>query len=485
MVPTLPTVDGGSVADAAALARYREILLLVRAKGMSVMLTLFHHSYPAWGDVYGGLTHPASVAHFAQFSEAVVASLGDLVDYWVPFNEPTVFVGLTYCAGVWPPGFPDPGPLRSGWCMSAPFGLGNYSAAMANVALAHRAAARAIRSKYSTPIGAAHNIAYFSPAGVFDVLPSLLSDRLMTFPFQESIRGAVDFVGLNYYGQEFMAGIGKVAVVSEEEYSDSGRAIFPDGLFHLLKSFSKRFPSLPIILTENGVADATDDTRPAYIAEHLLAVAAARSAGVKVAGYVFWTVSDNWEWADGYCPKFGLASVDRSTPALARSLRNASFTLFRDVALSGELTQAQADGAWSHYLSAAASKQNRSFCRTVEGGTGLTGAYGLDEPLPRRLTGKDWRLGKWTPPPYTDALSAELRSLRDAGVRLAAAAAGVEVSELERRWAAAAEAGARGAKEAKARRGKGKAQSWRMGGERAPDPAQWGQEPNEPAHEEL
>jgi beta-glucosidase/6-phospho-beta-glucosidase/beta-galactosidase len=120
---------------------------------MKVMLTLFHHSAPKWMAAYGGLVNPVAVAHFAQFADIVVDYLGDLVDYWVPFNEPTVFVGLTYCAGAWPPGFPEPGPLTSGFCMMAPAGLGNYSRAMAHVALAHRAAAKSIRSKFSAPIG--------------------------------------------------------------------------------------------------------------------------------------------------------------------------------------------------------------------------------------------------------------------------------------------------------------------------------------------
>ena len=122
---------------------------------MKVMLTLFHHSAPKWMAAYGGLVNPVSVEHFAQFADLVVESLGDLVDYWVPFNEPTVFVGLAYCAGAWPPGFPEPGPLTSGFCMMAPAGLGNYSRAMAHVALAHRAAAKSIRRKYNAPIGCA------------------------------------------------------------------------------------------------------------------------------------------------------------------------------------------------------------------------------------------------------------------------------------------------------------------------------------------
>ena len=175
------------------------------------MLTLFHHSLPAWSAATGGLTHPRFVADFAAFAHAVVEALGDLVDFWLPFNEPTVFAGLTYCAGVWPPGFPPLPPLRSAACLAAPMGLGAYSAAMGNVAAAHRAAFRAIKRAHPTaPVGTAHNVAYMSPAGVFDVLPSVVSDRLMVMPFVTAIAASLDFVGLNYYGQEFMAGFGQV-----------------------------------------------------------------------------------------------------------------------------------------------------------------------------------------------------------------------------------------------------------------------------------
>ena len=188
---------------------------------------------------------------------------------------------------------------------------GNYSVAMDHVAMAHKAAARVIRAASSAPVGMAHNVAYLSPAGVPDILFVWLSDRLVTFPWIDRIRAHIDFVGLNYYGQEFFAGAGQIAVLEAEEYSDSGRAIFPDGLYLLLKAFHKRY-ALPIIVTENGVADSGDHLRPAYLLEHLLAVGAARADGVPVAGYVFWTIADNWEWADGFCPKFGLAAVDRS-----------------------------------------------------------------------------------------------------------------------------------------------------------------------------
>ena len=78
---------------------------------------------------------------------------------------------------------------------------------------------------------------------------------------------------------------------------------------------------------DDGVADEADTIRPAYLVEHLLAIHAAIASGVRVLGYVFWTISDNWEWADGYCPKFGLAAVNRTHPAMPRVPRE-SYAFF-------------------------------------------------------------------------------------------------------------------------------------------------------------
>ena len=72
---------------------------------------------------------------------------------------------------------------------------------------------------------------------------------------------------------------------------------------------------LPIMVTENGVADENDELRPAYLRDHLAAVADAIDAGVDVRGYLFWTAWDNFEWAEGYTKRFGLIAVDRDTQA--------------------------------------------------------------------------------------------------------------------------------------------------------------------------
>jgi beta-glucosidase/6-phospho-beta-glucosidase/beta-galactosidase len=82
----------------------------------------------------------------------------------------------------------------------------------------------------------------------------------------------------------------------------------------VLVAFHKRYPAMPIMIAENGIADSTDLLRAPYLVEHLLAVRAAMDVGVPVQAYVFWTITDNLEWADGYCP-----SVRARAPCLANA----------------------------------------------------------------------------------------------------------------------------------------------------------------------
>lgn len=149
--------------------------------------------------------------------------------------------------------------------------------------------------------------------------------------------------------------------MENDEYSESGRGVYPDGLYRMLLQFHERYKHLnvPFIIAENGVSDETDLIRRPYLLEHLLSVYAAMIQvltlkislltlnysfihtncilyllvivlqGVPVLGYLFWTISDNWEWADGYGPKFGLVAVDRANN-LARIPRP-SYHLFTKV----------------------------------------------------------------------------------------------------------------------------------------------------------
>lgn len=363
--------------DEAALARYRTILKMIRARRMKVMLTLMHHSVPRWAQDRGGWLNDAMKSDFAEFSRRVIDEYHGEVDTWVTFNEANVFAPLAYSAGLWPPG-----DRRASWSL---VGLGPLRGetvqAMDRMSDAHNELYAWAHAKYPTiRMGIAQNMAHYTGKTWFRRLQARYPDALMNWRFPERIRGRMDFLGMNYYGAEWVKN-GHLDIDPAEEYSESGRAVDPQGLLLILREGARRFPGLPILLTENGVSDSTDLLRPAYFLEHLAAVAQARAEGVPVGAYFLWTLSDNLEWADGYCPKFGLVTVDRAHGL--RRVPRPSFALFKTVVSSREVTPDQRARAWSAY--AAHAGENRPFCRFADGMTPL------GEPVTRRFSAKDWR----------------------------------------------------------------------------------------------
>ncbi|VFQ60999.1 unnamed protein product [Cuscuta campestris] len=136
--------------------------------------------------------------------------------------------------------------------------------------------------------------------------------------------------------------------------------------------------------------------------EHLLAISAAIVAGVPVLGYLFWTISDNWEWADGYGPKFGLVAVDRLKD-LARIPRP-SYHLFSKVVRSGKITKADRENTWNELQLVVKEGKTREFYRAVNK-HGLMYAGGLDEPVRRPYVERDWRFGHYEMEGLQDPLS--------------------------------------------------------------------------------
>ncbi|OAY27635.1 beta-glucosidase-like SFR2, chloroplastic [Manihot esculenta] len=401
IMPAEPVNGLKETVNFAALERYKWIINKVRSYGMKVMLTLFHHSLPPWAGEYGGWKLEKTVDYFMYFTRLVVDSVSELVDYWVTFNEPHVFCMLTYCAGAWPGGHPD---MLEVATSALPTGV--FNQAMHWMAVAHAKAYDYIhqqRTSSSSIVGVAHHVSFMRPYGLFDVAAVSLANSLTIFPYVDSISDKLDFIGINYYGQEVVCGAG-LKLVETDEYSESGRGVYPDGLFRMLVQFHERYKhlKLPFIITENGVSDATDVIRRPYLLEHLLAIYAAMTMGIPVLGYLFWTISDNWEWADGYGPKFGLVAVDREN-GLARIPRP-SYYLFSKVVTTGKITREDRAQAWYDLQRAAKEKRTRPFHRAVNK-HGLMYAGGLDEPIQRPFIERDWRFGHYEMEGLQDPLS--------------------------------------------------------------------------------
>ncbi len=374
------------VQDRKSLERYAEIIEMVRSRGMKPMVTLFHHSLPRWSIRKGGWTNPQTKEAFVAFARDVVQRLGPLVDYWITFNEPNTFTLLTYIAGVWPPGLDQTN--FTGMIELGPFD-GSYPKSLQNMTDAHNTLYPIIKNlDPESKVGIAHLVSE-NYAQTFAELPMVLASRYIVLlnDFPDRVIGKLDFLGINFYGEEVVKG-DSIAFVPGREYSDSGRAIFPEGLYRVLMHFHQRYNSgprwrkpLPFWITENGIADENDVLRPAYLIEHLLAVDAAMRQGVPVMGYIFWTISDNWEWHDGYGPKFGLVAVDRRNN-LARMPR-ASYYLFQRICRTKTILNLDRRQAWN-LVSQWAGKP-RKLWRSENG------RLGLDQPREYTYSTVDWR----------------------------------------------------------------------------------------------
>lgn len=336
--------------DEAAAARYREMLTALRARGIEPMVTLHHFTNPRWLAEDGGWASPAVVERFARFARRAAETFGDLVTLWCTINEPGIYAFNTYLAAVFPPG-------RAG--------LGKALRTLRHMAYAHVAAYDAIHQvRPEAQVGFAKHQRGFAPANpvsAFDSwaagLRSYLLNRLFMaavmegqwlFPLgrgqrDERLPGHIDFLGLNYYNCDAIAfDLGAPRNLFAREVRDPHRPPDapawwgdpdPDGFYGFLKDFARY--GKPIYVTENGWLDAADEQRPYHLVTHLAAVQRALAEGAPVKGYYHWSLVDNFEWAEGFTPRFGLIAVDFETQA--RVVRR-SGELYAEICRAGAIT---------------------------------------------------------------------------------------------------------------------------------------------------
>jgi beta-glucosidase/6-phospho-beta-glucosidase/beta-galactosidase len=148
----------------------------------------------------------------------------------------------------------------------------------------------------------------------------------------DALQGASDFVGVNYYTRWMVSLFGKKARVARDgaPMNDLGWEIYPEGLEQALTECASF--GLPVMVTENGIADASDRRRPDFIRASLAALDRARAAGVDVRGYFHWSLLDNFEWSDGHRGRFGLYAVDFDRPEGPRIQRPSARAYAAEVA---------------------------------------------------------------------------------------------------------------------------------------------------------
>jgi beta-glucosidase len=302
---------------------YKQVLYAARREGLRSFVTLHHFASPLWFIKDKGWTGPESAKYFARYAKKCAEEFGDLIDVYLTINEPQVYAMMSYLTGNWPP--QSINPLKT-------------NAVMINMIHAHNKAYQAIKEVGDYPVGLVKNIAWYerspSSKNPLDTTFAAILRYLNSDYFLRPISKNLDLLGLNYYFTNYVKYFNPRANPNDR-VSDMGWWLETSGLGKILSNLKQY--NLPIYITENGLADAEDSQRASYLNEILWQCADALNNGVNLQGYFHWSLLDNYEWAQGFWPRFGLVEVDR-TNNLQRKPRP-SFDEYAKICKSGTISR--------------------------------------------------------------------------------------------------------------------------------------------------
>jgi len=345
--------EGTGLVNRRGLDYYERLVDACLERELQPWLTVYHWDLPAALQAKGGWTNRAIVGWLADYAQVLARRLGDRVRHWLVLNEPMVFVGAGHLLGVHAPG------RRS---------LPAFLAASQHAALAQAEGGRALRAvlpatarigttfscSYATPARPGHgpteaatrrvdallNRFFVEPAlgrgFPTEELPALawLLRRYQQPGDEARMQFDFDFWGVQNYTREvvrrapWLPLLGAALVPARQRgvpFSDMGWEVYPESVYEMLRQFGA-YPGAPeLVVTESGAAFADqpqassvgirvpDAARRAYLQAVIGQVLRARREGVRVRGYFPWSFTDNFEWAEGYRPRFGLVHVDYAT----------------------------------------------------------------------------------------------------------------------------------------------------------------------------
>lgn len=290
-----------------AIEYYRSYIKELRKRRVEPLLNIWHWTLPVWFADLGGFEKRANLKYFDRFVQKVAEELSEDIIYTITLNEPNNYASISYLTGEWPP------QKKNLWLFAKVYW---------NLSSAHKRAYKILKSKkQSLKVAAAPNLANIQakrPHNLLDGLATKWMRYFWNWWFLNRIRRQQDFIGVNYYFSDYYKNFAKKDNPSVP-VSDVGYYLEPEGLYPILLRAWKHYGK-PVIVTEGGVADAHDQHRRWWIEESLIAIEKAISEGVKVQGYFYWSLLDNFEWAYGWWPKYGLVEVDRKN-GMKRKIR--------------------------------------------------------------------------------------------------------------------------------------------------------------------
>jgi beta-glucosidase len=387
-----------NVIDEAAIAHYRAELEALRAKGIRPLVTIHHFSNPIWTydlhDIgcangpsdtnlcgFGGPGGAQIVQEMADHAALLAQRFGDIVDEWGTVNEPLIWMFAAYGVGYFPPGknaLANPvaqlvPPLRDYLAAQAAM----YKAIKANDTIDADGDGIAAAVGFSMSVAdwepARKNMPSMDPADIaardhlIYLFHYLFVDAAVTGGFDTDLdgvpdemhpewAGTIDWLGLQYY---FRAGVSAdrpilVGVTPCTTGIDNGACLpapdpsycsprmgyeaWPDGIRTVIHGFADRYPNLPLVITESGISSNVGKRHAETVVRVLEAIEQTRKEGVDIRGYYHWSLTDNFEWAEGFGPHFGLYSVDLNS--YARTPTEGA-TVLGDIARTRTLTTGQ------------------------------------------------------------------------------------------------------------------------------------------------
>lgn len=309
-------------------------------------ITLYHWDIPQALQEKGGWENRDVCNWFAEYAEICTKHFGDRVKNWMVFNEPAAFTALGYMLGIHAPG---------------KYGVKRFLKATHHTVLCHGIGGRIIRKNIPdaqigttfscSPVDAWKNkSANIRAAKREDVLinrlfiepvlgmgypwndlPALKKiERFMHPEDAANMPFGFDFIGLQNYSRLVTHNFAPVPFIHAlnispkklgHEITEMNWEVYPEGIYRILKQFSGYPGVKKIIITENGAAfndeitgnNVNDYKRTKFLQDYTEQVLKARNEGVPVKGYFIWSFLDNFEWAEGFRPRFGLVHVDFNT----------------------------------------------------------------------------------------------------------------------------------------------------------------------------
>ena len=303
---------------------YKNIIRELKKLNITPFITLWHFTNPTWVVDSGWLFNKENQEAFLKYAEKIISELKEVnpeIKFVMTFNEPGVFTGASFFAGI--------------WVLKKSFIKGIR--ALFIFPKMHNRTYDLLKRKYpDLQVSYAKNMGLLETGyknkflSLIFIPMTKLYLWLADFMFVEMTKRHIDWLGINFYYYSNIRYFIKY-LTSGRKYAEPGRKVNdmgwwlqPDKIGDLLIQVWNRY-HLPIVITENGLADSEDIYREWFIEETMKSLRRAEKSGVDVQGYLHWSLLDNFEWDKGYWPKFGLVSVDVKTGK--RSIRKSAYSL--------------------------------------------------------------------------------------------------------------------------------------------------------------